>query len=39
MAARLAALNMTAIEQAVVVPEFRKARLAVKPDSRSAGTR
>ena len=39
VAARLAALNLTTIEQAVVLPEFRKAQLTVKRIHSSAGTR
>jgi tetratricopeptide (TPR) repeat protein len=38
-AARLAALNLATIDQAVIVPEFRKAQLAGKHTSPSAGTR
>lgn len=39
VAARLTALNVPTIDQAVIVPEFRKARLTVKKDSNSAGAR
>ena len=39
VAARLAALNVASIDQAVIVPEFRKAQLARKHTSPSAGTR
>jgi hypothetical protein len=39
VAARLAALNLATIDQAVIVPEFRKAQLAGKHTSQTAGRR